>query len=407
MSAGSKSKLSGERRRGGGQSPAGCRSHQRRHAARLGACLTAAAALLAAGCSSATSSSVASGASSASPAAATTTCLTQAKALVAKAQGPFQQQYPAPFNASSVKGKTFWVISFSQALPSVVGYADGFVAAAKSVGAKTVVFDGQGNPALFNQGVDNAVGQHAAGILLLGFSGQLVSAAVARAGAAKVPVVDAVGTNANAPLIPGLTGHSTFNFTDEGSMQGDYIASATGCKADSLMFYVPASPATEIIAMAAQAELKQLCPTTCSMTLEPLDGATMTTTAAPQLENLLQKSPGINFVGASSDSLVPYLLQGEKALHKVVPIIGTTGSTLAAAQQGNAEVADVIWPPQALMGYMFFAAMLEATKGLPNEVSLGLRLMDKSNWGTNVSEANLYPGLGDWQAKFQQLWSGS
>src|ERR1700683_84003 len=126
MSAGSKSKLSGERRPGGGQSPAGCRSHQRRHAARFGACLTAAAALLAAGCSSATSSSVANGASSSSPVAAPTAWLTQAKALVAKAQGPFQQQYPAPFNASSVKGKTFWVISFSQALPSVVGYADGF-----------------------------------------------------------------------------------------------------------------------------------------------------------------------------------------------------------------------------------------------------------------------------------------
>ena len=249
--------------------------------------------------------------------------------------GPFQQQYPAPFNASADKDKTFWVISFSQALPSVVGYADGFVAAAKSVGAKAIVFDGQGNPALFNQGVDNAVGQHAAGILLLGFSGQLVSAAVARAGAAKIPVVDAVGTNANAPLIPGLTGHSTFNFTDEGSMQGEYIASATGCKTNSLMFYVPASPATLIIAQAAQAELKQLCPATCTMTLEPLDGATMTTTAAPMLTNLLQKSPDINFVGASSDSLVPYLLQGEKALHKVVPIIGTTGSTLAAAQQAK------------------------------------------------------------------------
>src|ERR1700722_11312820 len=154
MSAGSKSKLSGERRPGGGQSPAGCRSHQWRHAARFGACLTAAAALLAAGCSSAASSSSASsagGASSPSISAATTACLTQAKSLVAKAEGPFQQQYPAPFNASTVKGKTFWVISFSQALPSVVGYADGFVAAAKSVGAKAVVFDGQGNPALFNQ----------------------------------------------------------------------------------------------------------------------------------------------------------------------------------------------------------------------------------------------------------------
>lgn len=407
MSAGSKSTVSGESRPGARQSPVGRPSHRWRPAARIGACLTAAAALMAAGCSSAASGSGGSGSTSPTADAATTACITQAKTLVAKAQGPFQQQYPAPFNASADKDKTFWVISFSQALPSVVGYADGFVAAAKSVGAKAIVFDGQGNPALFNQGVDNAVGQHAAGILLLGFSGQLVSAAVARAGAAKIPVVDAVGTNANAPLIPGLTGHSTFNFTDEGSMQGEYIASATGCKTNSLMFYVPASPATLIIAQAAQAELKQLCPATCKMTLEPLDGATMTTTAAPMLTNLLQKSPDINFVGASSDSLVPYLLQGEKALHKVVPIIGTTGSTLAAAQAGNAEVADVIWPPQALMGYMFFAATLEATKGIHNQVSLGLRLMDKTNWGSNVSESNLYPGLGDWRAKFAQLWSGS
>ena len=52
------------------------------------------------------------------------------------------------------------------------------------------------------------------------------------------------------------------------------------------------------------------------------------------------------------------------------------------------------------MGYMFFAATLEATKGIHNQVSLGLRLMDKTNWGSNVSESNLYPGLGDWRAKF-------
>jgi hypothetical protein len=112
----------------------------------------------------------------------------------------------------------------------------------------------------------------------------------------------------------------------------------------------------------------------------------------------------VNFILTSSDSFVSYIIAGTKSLGREIPVVGATGQTLAAAQGGSGQVADILWPPLKMCGYLMFDAALRATGGKTDTPEFGLRLVDAENWGTDTSEENLYPELAGYQNKFKEIW---
>jgi ribose transport system substrate-binding protein len=205
----------------------------------------------------------------------TASCVQTAKAAVAAAKAPIPAGVPkTSVSLAASKGKTFWFISASQSVPDVYETSQGVQAAGKAAGINIHIFDGAGTVSDFNQGVSEAVANNAAGIILQGITPSLVSAPLAAAKRAKIPVIDAQNGNFNAPLTNGILAHISTNFTKDGQTMADYVLANTGCKADVLELTTTLYVALTDTHDGFKQQLNHLCPS-CKL----LDDRDVCTTA--------------------------------------------------------------------------------------------------------------------------------
>jgi ribose transport system substrate-binding protein len=376
-----------------------CVSPRRRLAA---LCAGITAAVLAGGCSSAGGSS-ASSTGTAPLSGAASNCVATATAHAQAAMAPMKLGTPNQVDGSAMKGKTFAVIDLTFT-PATVPEGDAVQQALATVGAKAIIFDGHGEPDLITQDFQSAIAQHAAAIVTLGIDPTIFPSAYAAAKAANVPVVAANTGDPHAPLAGGVAALVTVDATQIGALQADYALAHTDCKLHAAVIYTSASQNTVYDLNGVSSEVKKLCPTECSVDPVSLNVATFPTTLAGQVQTTLQHSPGINYLLSTSDSFNPYMILGRKALGSQVPIIGAQGTGLAAAIAGNGVTADVMWPPNAVVGYFFADAIMSAAASAAKDWVLPLRLVDSSNWGTSAAVNAQYPDLTGYQAAFKKAW---
>jgi ribose transport system substrate-binding protein len=86
-------------------------------------------------------------------------------------------------------GKTIVYVAQTMTNPGVAGVANGLREAAKAIGWKVRVIDGQGTPAGIQAALSQAVGVKPSGIVLGGFDPNATSSQVARANAAGIPLI--------------------------------------------------------------------------------------------------------------------------------------------------------------------------------------------------------------------------
>jgi len=306
-------------------------------------------------------------------------------------------------NASAMRGKTFAVIALTS-VPSTQEESVAMQQALAMAGAKLLIFSGQGLPDVITQDFQSAVTQHAAGIVTLGINPAVFPAAYAVSKAANIPVVAASTGEPQAPLTDGVGSLVTVDSAQIGALQADYALEHTGCKLHAAVIYTSASKNTLDQLNAVTAEVKSLCPASCSVDPVPGDIATFPTTMSGQVQTTLQHSPDINFLISTSDSFVPYVIQGRNALSSTVPVIGCTGTALDKAIAGDGETADVEWPPNTVLGYYFAGAVMSAAAGTPKSQTLPVRLVDSTNWGTSAADSAQYPELTGYQAAFKKAW---
>lgn len=319
---------------------------------------------------------------------------------------PVKIEPPRPLDTSALKGKKFALISFASKNNVVeLTNAEGLQQALTSVGATLTTFDGQGRPDVVAQDIRSAIAQHVAGIVDDGWPPSLVPAPVAAAKAANIPVVFS-GAEPNAPLSPGVVANLGDNSLQEGVLQADYALAHTNCKLHAVTIYTSAGSGTRDTTNGAEAEIKQLCPSDCSLVRVNVDPATFTTTEAGQVETTLQRSPEINYVLSTADLFVPYAIQGLKAVGRNLPIIGDQGVALAAAQAGNGEVADIQQLPGAIWGYYMADSIMRAATGAPRNMAMPVRLLDSSNWGTSATLDAQFPNYVRIQDAFTKAWGG-
>jgi len=134
-------------------------------------------------------------------------------------------------------GKTIVYVAQSMTNPGVAGAADGVKEAAKAIGWKVRVIDGQGTPAGIQAALSQAVAVKPDGIVLSGFDPKSTAQQVAQANAAKIPLIGwhAVGTPGPS-TDPKLFSNITTKVEDVAKISADWVISQSDGRAGVVVF---------------------------------------------------------------------------------------------------------------------------------------------------------------------------
>jgi len=137
----------------------------------------------------------------------------------------------------AVAGKTIVYVAQSMTNPGVAGAADGVKEAAKAIGWKVRVIDGQGTPAGIQAALSQAVAVKPDGIVLSGFDPKSTAQQVAQANAAKIPLIGwhAVGTPGPS-TDPKLFSNITTKVEDVAKISADWVISQSDGRAGVVVF---------------------------------------------------------------------------------------------------------------------------------------------------------------------------
>jgi ribose transport system substrate-binding protein len=371
--------------------------------------------LLAASACSSSGSSAKAGASGSSPATTTGSastsgdCASQANALVSKHLASSSQNwYPTDSPKGSVaKGKSFWIIPVTTAIPTLADYAQGFKNAATALGAKVTIFDGQGTPAGAAQGINNAIAAHADGIVTALIDPKSIVSAVNNAKTANIPIIEADSGPPIPPYVPGVDAAAAQNQVEQGAWQVDYGLKITGCKLHALLVNAPGNIASDSTNGGSKAELAKLCPTACTSYdagVAVQDTATKTTGI---VENAVRLHPDINAIIEVADVFQPYVATALTALGKAIPVITTSsmGDLADSGPVGAGVVADVVYAPGLAHGWFYMTAVLKLLNGGKAVAELyPIGLVDASNRAANDPSNYATPPYANFEAHFKQLW---
>jgi ABC-type sugar transport system substrate-binding protein len=374
----------------------------------LAAGVCAATVLAACSSSSSTTDAAAAGAPAAAAGASSGgACASEAAALVAKHIAARNQDWypPAQPHAPSVAGKTYWMITLNSAVPTIATFADGFKAAAASLGANVVVFDGKGEPTVWSQGVEAAIAAHASGIVLSVVTASAIAPALAQAGAAHIPVINAESGAPYPPFVPGVVASTSQDGTTLGSWLADAALNSTHCNLHAVFPLTPDAQISNLIFASMQAETKKLCPA-CTVTAMDINSPDIPTQLTPDLENEIRTNPGTNMIVDTTSFLDPFTEAALKALGSKIPIANTSSIGDEAGEGTTPVVTSVVYPPSVVHGWFYMDTFLRLAAGKTNVSEVyPLALITSANRSATdpTDYASNSPFIG-YQAKFAQLW---
>lgn len=163
--------------------------------------------------------------------------LAKAKKAVAGAEAVDAPWGGPTTGPKAVAGKTIVYVAQSMTNPGVAGAAEGVKEAAKAIGWKVRVIDGQGTPAGIQAAVSQAVAVKPDGIVLSGFDPKSTATQVAQADAAGIPLIGwhAVGTPGPS-TDPKLFSNITTKVEDVAKISADWIIDQSNGRAGVVVF---------------------------------------------------------------------------------------------------------------------------------------------------------------------------
>lgn len=305
--------------------------------------------------------------------------------------------HPGPrIDVTALKGKTFWVIPLSSTTEFNQIQVNATIEAGKAAGVKIKAFTNTGQPSQWQRGMQRAVAEHAAAIILQGPDPNVLRPQIAAAHAAGIPVVVSHGvdeTQAGKLMkeIPGLYIGVPGPFSRAMRLLADYIAVQSHGKADVLFLNQP-DLATLSNAMTSgwKSEMARVCPK-CKNTIVANPFSTAPTRTASIVQSALQKDPHITWIAEMFDYVIPWEESGLNAVGKTnqVKIVGfnATAGVLKLVKSGGPLVAD-LGEPINIMGYTGLdQAMRLVLKKKPIQEPIFMRLFTAGN----VSQAGTPP----------------
>jgi ribose transport system substrate-binding protein len=306
---------------------------------------------------------------------------------------------------SQLSGKSVWLIN-ELPIQELSDIADGFKAAATAAGLKATIINTKGTAASWLQGVSQAVGQNAAGIVLLGVPWQLVSAPLQQAQTKHIPVVQfSDGGPSDTPPAT-VFSHITSDFSLGGKLMADWVLSDSSCKATVGYIGVGtgAGSSGSELDKGFSDELKSLC-AGCKLTTATANVATLATQLPGETQSLMRRDPNINYMVATFDSLVTYVAPAATQVKPNIKIVAHDGAdaSLQLISSGQAQVADVALPPPGYQGWLLMDALARGMTGQqPADIVIPQRLVDKTNIQTSIEA--LFPQYSSYKDGFLKLW---
>ncbi|WP_374777711.1 substrate-binding domain-containing protein [Streptomyces sp. NBC_01310] len=165
------------------------------------------------------------------------TTLARARTAVQQAENSDASWHGPATGPAAVPGKSIVYVAQTMTNPGVAGVARGLEEAAKTIGWRVRVIDGDGTPAGIQAALSQAVTLKPSGIVIGGFDPQLTSQQMARAEAAGIPVIGwhAVGSPGPSEN-PGLFTNITTKVEDVAKISADWIIARSEGDAGVVLF---------------------------------------------------------------------------------------------------------------------------------------------------------------------------
>lgn len=325
-------------------------------------------------------------------------CEKKATAILAAYQNSPKVAIGMPFNMSALKGDSVWFINESATVPTTAELQAGFDAAAAAAGVNVTNFDGQASLSTEQEGINEAISAHAAGIVLLAISAAEIGPQLSAAQAAGIPVVSMY----EPPVTPG-TIFATINSNPlvAGRAQGAAALLATHCKLDAVYTDDSIFSSTVQPYPSLRSVILTLCKK-CKVSVTAFDILTVATSSGPLGTSIVTANKNVNMIINSDDSESIYMIPALQAIHSNVKIIGgqNTPATLTDIQNGS-EYADLSHGDSNFPGWAAMDEIGRAILKLPAASDpIPTQLVDKAN----VANGGVIPTYVNFQTKFEAAW---
>jgi ribose transport system substrate-binding protein len=338
----------------------------------------------------------------------------QAKAWVSLMEKPVSKGPPGPaFNASSLRGKNVWFVSFALSINYSQQVWRGVQEAAKELGFTVKSFDGKFSPADTSRGIALAVQDKADAIIVHSLPPAVVAPAINKAAKAGVKIIAAEIQNPGPPLpgtpktVSAIAGHSYSIPTK--TMASQIVVDSNG-KANVLFFSVnDIGPGSKQGTSTFVATMKSLCPS-CKVQVSDAPVAQWSGLTT-RIASLLRSNPDINYVVPIFDGMAVYLVPGIRsagASNRVKIVTGdATASVIENIKRKNIVIGDVgqpnVWTGWAIVDQT--ARVLAGQKPL-QDVGIRYRLFTARNVGklnTKADPTTWYGPL-NFRAMYKKIW---
>jgi ribose transport system substrate-binding protein len=325
--------------------------------------------------------------------------------------------YPAPgpaFNAASLRGKTVYYVPISLQGEAFQVVSKSLTTALQTVGVKVVSCDGGANPSTAAACFNQALGQHAAGVIADAIPYGLAANSFNALKAAKIPVLIVNQSPPSGQVENDQLAYMPGNAIQMLDVAADWIAVDSGGNANVLAQEFTDSPDTVAYLQGnAFPTLKSGCPA-CTITVNKVSTANFALIPSSTSSALLKNS-GVNYLWSEFDTILQPTMEGAQQAGATSRLKGVGADGLLGGlqmlKQHNFLYADVATDYNYQAWANADMIMRMALKlPLPTLVPIPLRLIDRTNIGqiSNITAAGELSGQWfgptTYKSMFTKLW---
>lgn len=317
-----------------------------------------------------------------------------------------------PFDArEAVQGKTIWSVPSTSAVPFVANILDNEQQIADQVGVELNVWENQGQPAQWVQGMQQAIARRADVIdLLAGIDPAAVEQQIRAADRDGIPTVVSHLLDPTQEAGADSAARVDIPYEQAGRLLADWAIWKTDGDTNALVVTIDEVPSSASMVAGIEDEFEKNCPG-CELSFTNSTIAEAAQRIQPQVQTELVRNPEINYVLALFDSVevpgVVAAIRSANATDRVkVATFNGTPSILKMIQDGDIVEMDVgediLW-----VAYAVLDQDMRLLAGRPpvEDPKIGIRVFDDSN----IDEAGTPPqdsmGYGDsYIAGYEELW---
>ena len=312
----------------------------------------------------------------------------------------FKAPGPAFDAKAKAGGKTIFVIPASSQIPFVSTIANNITRIAKMANVKTTIWQNQGQPSQWVQGMNAAIAQKASAIVLLaGNDPASLQPQIKAAKAKGIPTIVAHLYDLHQKSAPNVGGVVNIPYNVAGRLIADQAIVATKGKATALVVTINQVKSTVPMVAGIKSEFASYC-RGCKLQFTDVTIADVATKIQPNVQAALTANPNINYVICLYDSAeAPFAEAAIRASGRTgkvkISTFNGTPNIMKEVKKGDIVSADV-GENLEWIGYAIADQSMRIMGGLkpvPDE-HVPVRLFDKSNiaqagssftsgWGTS------------------------